>query len=61
MFVDIEKLADDLANLTLSEAAELSRYIETFDGFGPAGCLVEVGPRGDGGGAAVEFERVCDA
>ncbi len=58
LFVDLQILAEAIAGLTPAEAAELLAYIEQHDGAQPTGCLAEVGPRSDGGGAAVQLERV---
>ncbi len=59
LFVDLQILAEALASLTLAEAASLSEYIEQCEG--PAGCLVEVVARVDGGDAAISENMVSQS
>ena len=54
--VDINALGDQIANLTLKQAKELSDYIKEKYGIEPAagGAVMMAAPAGGGGGAAPE-------
>jgi len=54
--VDINALGDQIANLTLKQAKELSDYIKEKYGIEPAagGAVMMAAPAGGGGGAAAE-------
>ncbi|WP_425615113.1 50S ribosomal protein L7/L12 [Anatilimnocola sp. NA78] len=56
--VDISSLGDQIANLTLKQAKELSDFIKEKYGIEPAaGGAVMVAPPSDGGGAAAAVEQ----
>ena len=57
--VDISSLGDQIANLTLKQAKELSDYIKEKYGIEPAagGAVMMAAPAGDGGGAAKAAEQ----
>jgi large subunit ribosomal protein L7/L12 len=57
--VDISSLGDQIANLTLKQAKELSDYVKEKYGIEPAagGAVMMAAPAGDGGGAAKAAEQ----
>ena len=59
---DIEKIAEDLSNLTVLEAAELAKLLEDKWGVSAAAAPVAVaaGAGGDAGGAAAEEKTEFD-
>ena len=59
---DIEKIAEDLSNLTVLEAAELAKLLEDKWGVSAAAAPVAVAAAagGDGGGAAAEEKSEFD-
>jgi large subunit ribosomal protein L7/L12 len=62
MMADIEKIADDLSNLTVLEAAELAKLLEDKWGVSAAAAPVAVAAvaGGDAGGAAAEEKTEFD-
>jgi large subunit ribosomal protein L7/L12 len=56
---ETKSLGDQIANLTLKQAKELSDYLEDAYGIKPAagGVMVAAGPAGDAGGAAAPVEK----
>jgi large subunit ribosomal protein L7/L12 len=56
---DTKKLGDQIVELTLKKAKELSDYLEEVHGIKPAagGAVMMAGPMGDGGGAAAKEEK----
>lgn len=56
--VDIQSLGDQIANLTLKQAKELSDYLEEVHGIKAAagGAVMMAAPGGGGGGAAAPAE-----
>jgi large subunit ribosomal protein L7/L12 len=62
MMADIEKIAEDLSNLTVLEAAELAKLLEDKWGVSAAAAPVAVAAAagGDAGGAAAEEKSEFD-
>ncbi|MEM7429308.1 MAG: 50S ribosomal protein L7/L12 [Pseudomonadota bacterium] len=54
---DLEKIADDLSNLTVMEAAELSKMLEEKWGVSAAAPVAAVAVAGAGGGEAAAAEE----
>ncbi len=54
---DLEKIADDLSNLTVLEAAELSKLLEEKWGVSAAAPVAVAAVAGGGGEAAAEEEK----
>ncbi len=54
---DLEKIADDLSNLTVLEAAELSKLLEEKWGVSAAAPVAVAAAAGGGGEAAAEEEK----
>lgn len=48
MDIDLQILGDAIANLTLLEAMELSRYLDETDGTHPVGVLAPLEPQPQG-------------
>ncbi len=62
MATNLEKIADDLSNLTVIEAAELSKMLEDKWGVSAAApvAVAAIGGDGDSGGAAAEEKSEFD-
>ncbi len=54
---DLQKIVDDLSNLTVLEAAELAKLLEEKWGVSAAAAVAVAGPAAGGGGAAAPAEE----
>jgi large subunit ribosomal protein L7/L12 len=54
---DLQKIVDDLSNLTVLEAAELAKLLEEKWGVSAAAAVAVAGPAAGGGGAAAPVEE----
>ncbi|MGE5158700.1 MAG: 50S ribosomal protein L7/L12 [Gemmatimonas sp.] len=54
---DLQKIVDDLSNLTVLEAAELAKLLEEKWGVSAAAAVAVAAPGGAGGGAAAPAEE----
>ena len=54
---DLQKIVDDLSNLTVLEAAELAKLLEEKWGVSAAAAVAVAGPAGGGGAAAAPAEE----
>ena len=54
---DLQKIVDDLSNLTVLEAAELAKLLEEKWGVSAAAAVAVAGPAGAGGAAAAPAEE----